>query len=86
MLFIPHDAIVLSEVQEAGWKTFNAKCAGSVFDGAKLTAKLFLNRNENWQGSQCFPFEVIAGARTSPPISGSEINLSLDQSLVRFVK
>jgi len=92
MLFVPHDAVTFDGAQKAGLKTFTAKCAGAIFDGAKFTVRLLLNGNENWQRSngaesfEPFPFEVITGVRTPPPACGSEINLSLDQSLARFVK
>jgi hypothetical protein len=92
MLFVPHDAVTFDVAQNAGSKTFTAKCAGVFFDGAKFTVKLLLTDSENWQRAnaaerfELFPFEVITGVRTPPPACGSEINLSLDQSLARFVK
>jgi len=87
MIFVPHDAISLLEPSEAGWKAFNARCAGAIFDGAKLTLKLLLAGNGYHQeANEVLPFEVITNARTAPPAVGSEVSLWVDQSLVRFVK
>jgi ABC-type Fe3+/spermidine/putrescine transport system ATPase subunit len=87
MLFIPHDAMILQEPSGPGWKAFSAKCTGTIFDGAKLVVKLLLTGGENRQSSEeDLPFEVIAGARLTPPAPGSVINIWIDQGFLRFVK
>ena len=87
MIFIPNDAIILQEPSEAGWKVFSAKCRGAIFEGSKLVVKFTLEGGENWQClEKGLSFEVIAGARTSPPSPGSETKLWVDQSFLRFVK
>ena len=86
-LFIPHDAISLQQIFEAGWKTLSAKCTGAIFEGSKLTVKTQLTCNGNWMlPEDVLSFEVIAGARANPPDPDSLIYLSVNQGLLRFLK
>jgi ABC-type Fe3+/spermidine/putrescine transport system ATPase subunit len=77
-LFIPHDAMCLGKSSEAGWKAFSVKCTGVIFEGSKLVVKILLSGGES--------LEMNTPVRTSPPVSGSEISLWVDQSLLRFVR
>ena len=88
-LFIPHDALSLRPTEEAGWVSFNAKCLSSVFEGSKISLKLKLAPNKNWQFfDETSPrfMDVISGPRTPLPSPGTTVKVWLDQSLLRFVK
>jgi ABC-type Fe3+/spermidine/putrescine transport system ATPase subunit len=95
MLFIPHDGVSLEEPLRAGWKSFSARAAGSIFEGSKLVVKLLLlpadGEKAGWgaadgEPAENVPFEMIAGPRTKPPAQGSTLRLWVDQSLLRFVR
>ena len=60
-----------------------ARFAGAVFEGSKLTLKLILPICES---SGEFPFEAIASPWFKPPDPGSNVTLWVDGSMVKFVK
>ena len=90
LLFIPKDAIVYSEnISDAGWKSFNARFIGSLFEGLSLVLRFAAEPDNNQNvlsgSSENTVFEIIAGTRTTPPAHGSLAKLWVDQSLLRFV-
>ena len=81
-VFIPNDAVSLSKREEAGWKSFCARCTDTIFEGSKLVLKLQLVAEEKIT----LPFEVISNPRTEPPRPGSTVDFWVNESLLRFVK
>jgi hypothetical protein len=88
-LFVPNDAVTLQEPGGAGWKPAAAVCAASLFEGSKLSIKLFLPWTEKEPTENSPPeilFEAIVGPRTRPPAPDSALSFWVDQSLLRFVR
>jgi len=89
MIFIPHEGFSLNNSDKAGWKNFKAKVTGSVFEGSKLAVKLLLppwESGQNQKDDEQISFELAASPRIKIPESGSNIDIWIDQSQIRFVK
>jgi len=88
-IFIPNDAFSFSKSEKAGWKTFNAKVIDHIFEGSKLTVRLLLPQWETirpQKDDEPVSFELAASPRVAIPESGSNIDIWIDQGLIRFVK
>jgi len=88
MVFIPHDAISFSNPENMGWRSFKAKVTGSVFEGSKLSVKLLLpwEFSQNQKEDEPVSLELSVSPRVKIPESGSNMDIWIDQSLIRFVK
>ena len=89
MIFIPHDAISFFNRDSAGWKIFNAKVTGFLFEGSKVSVKLLLlpwELSHGRKGGEPTSLELSVSPRVKIPESGSNMDIWIDQSLVRFVK
>jgi len=89
MIFIPYDAISFFNPNNAEWKIFNAKVTASIFEGSKLSVKLLLptwESGRNQKENEPIILELAASPRVKIPESGSNMDVWIDQSLIRFVK
>jgi ABC-type Fe3+/spermidine/putrescine transport system ATPase subunit len=89
MIFIPNEGFSFSNSDNAGWKKFNAKVTGSIFEGSKLAVKLLLPPWETTQSQkddEPISFELAASPKAKIPECGSSMDIWVDQSLIRFVK
>jgi len=86
MLFIPEDAIHFETNNTARLKSFKARFTGSIFEGKSLVLKLILDAWGDLGEAQSQSLEVSVGKRAKAPQQGSEVNLWVDQELVRFVR
>jgi len=89
MVFIPYEGFSINNSDKAGWKNFNAKVTGSIFEGSKLAVKLllpFLESGQIQKDDEPISFELALSPRVKIPENGSNIDIWIDQSLIRFVK
>jgi len=89
MIFIPYEGFSFNDFNKTGWKNFNAKVTGSIFEGSKLSVKLLLppwESSQNQKNNEQISFELAASPRMKIPDGGSNIDILVDQSLIRFVK
>jgi ABC-type Fe3+/spermidine/putrescine transport system ATPase subunit len=89
MVFIPYDAISSSNPGDARWKIFKAIVTGSIFEGSRLSVKLLLppwEPDQNQKEDAPISFELSVSPRVKIPECGNNMDIWIDQSLVRFVK
>jgi len=89
MIFIPYEGFSFNNLNKAGWKNFNAKVTGSFFEGSKLSVKLLLSpwvSDQSQKDDASISLELAASPRVKIPESGSNIDIWVEQSLIRFVK
>jgi putative spermidine/putrescine transport system ATP-binding protein len=89
MIFIPHDAISFFNPENAGCKILNVKVTDILFEGSRLSVKLLLPPWELSQGQkedERISFELSVSPRVNIHESGSNMDIWIDQSLIRFVK
>jgi ABC-type Fe3+/spermidine/putrescine transport system ATPase subunit len=89
MIFIPYEGFSFSNYDKAGWKKFNTKVTGSIFEGSKIAVKLLLppwKSGQNQKDNEPITFELAASPRLKIPENGSNMDIWIDQSLIRFVK
>jgi len=89
MIFIPYDAISFINPENAGCKIQNAKVTGFLFEGSKLSVKLLLppwELSQNQKEDAPISFELSVNPRVNIPESGSNMDIWIDQSLIRFLK
>jgi len=87
MIFIPYDAISFFYPENAEWKAFNAKVTDFLFEGSKLSVRLLLPPwGLSQKGDEIISFELSVSPRVKIPESGSNMDIWIDQNLIRFVK
>ena len=89
MIFIPCEGFSFNNLDKAGWKNFNARVTNSIFEGSKLSVKLLLPpwvSGQNQIVNEQISFELAANPREKIPESGGNMDIWIDQSLIRFVR
>jgi ABC-type Fe3+/spermidine/putrescine transport system ATPase subunit len=89
MVFVPYDAISFLKPDSAGWKVFSAKITGFIFEGSRLSVRLLLppwELSQGRKGDEPVSFELAVGPRVNSPENGSNVEIWIDQSLIRFVR
>jgi ABC-type Fe3+/spermidine/putrescine transport system ATPase subunit len=89
VIFIPNDAFSFFNSETAGRIVFTAKVADFIFEGSKLSVKLLL---PPWESSidqkedDVISLELAVSPRVKIPERGGNMDVWIDQSLIRFVK